>query len=240
MTGETCSCWQEEGSSIAAAFGPPRAKDGKISPLASRPLTGQRAKREDDEREDLRSVRRRKRGGRPELSGAMGRRETAAGPGQALGRWPSCFFFSLLLLQAPVDGSALCLSATGCLSSALQRQVPWRNPGASEGQWNRTASVRRWGWTPIAPDCVPCVARQRPPSSAQTHSRPTNPQSGLTATGCLACRPPSSLNRTCIRAQGARRLVARTAWPYCTWGGAATVYALSRPLKVKVPSPRPL
>lgn len=45
-------------------------------------------------------------------------------------------------------------------------------------------------------------------------------------------RPPSFLNRTCIRAQGARRLVARTAWPYCTWGGAATVCALSRPLKV--------
>lgn len=62
MAEETCSCWQEEGSSIAAAFGPPRAKDGKISPLASRPLTEQRAKREDDERE-LRSVRRRERGG---------------------------------------------------------------------------------------------------------------------------------------------------------------------------------
>lgn len=44
------------------------------------------------------------------------------------------FFFSLsiLLLQALFDGSALWLSATGCLSSALQRQVPWRSPGASE------------------------------------------------------------------------------------------------------------
>lgn len=63
MAGETCRCWQEEGSSIAAAFGPPRAKDGKISPLASRPLTGQRVKREDDEREKERSVRRRAGGG---------------------------------------------------------------------------------------------------------------------------------------------------------------------------------
>ncbi|KAL7913944.1 hypothetical protein GGI35DRAFT_439034 [Trichoderma velutinum] len=33
---ETCRCWQEEGSSIAAAFRPLRAKDGRISPLASR------------------------------------------------------------------------------------------------------------------------------------------------------------------------------------------------------------
>ncbi|KAL7793601.1 hypothetical protein V8C37DRAFT_378424 [Trichoderma ceciliae] len=32
----TCRCWREEGSSIAAAFGPLRAKDGKISPLASK------------------------------------------------------------------------------------------------------------------------------------------------------------------------------------------------------------
>lgn len=44
-------------------------------------------------------------------------------------------------------------------------------------------------------------------------------------------RPPSSLNRTCIRAQGAQRRVARTAWPYCTWGAVATVCALSRPLE---------
>lgn len=40
-----------------------------------------------------RSVRSREGGGRPELSGAMlWREEAAAGPGQALGRWPSCFF----------------------------------------------------------------------------------------------------------------------------------------------------
>lgn len=40
---ETCSCWQEEGSSIAAAFGPLRAKDGGISPLASKQRQTMRA-----------------------------------------------------------------------------------------------------------------------------------------------------------------------------------------------------
>lgn len=120
-------------------------------------------------------------------------------------------------------------------------KCPGEAPGPAS-QWNRTASVRRWGWTRRqSHPTVPCVARQRLVLQAlQTHSRPTNPQSGLTATGCLACADPLAPSIACIRAQGARRLVARTAWPYCTWGGAATVCALSRPLKVKVPSPRPL
>jgi hypothetical protein len=69
----TCRCWQEEGSSIAAAFRPPRAKDGKISPLASKTLTGQRATREDDRESEKRGWGRRREGGMSKLRSARER-----------------------------------------------------------------------------------------------------------------------------------------------------------------------
>lgn len=60
--------------------------------------------------------------------------------------------------------------------------MPWPRPG---GQWNRTASVRRWGR-----QSHPTVYLAWLDDLLQTHSRPTNPQSGLTAKGCLACADP--------------------------------------------------
>lgn len=73
---ETCSCWQEEGSSIAAAFGPLRAKDGGISPLASKQRQTTRAAmdgREEGTDRDGRGWGRREEGLRAE-SGLLRRR----------------------------------------------------------------------------------------------------------------------------------------------------------------------
>jgi hypothetical protein len=249
VAGETCSCWQEEGSSIAAAFGPPRAKDGKISPLASRPLTGQRAKREDDEREDSRSVRRRERGGRPELSGAMERRDSGwTGPSARwMTVWCCQYFFSfnvnsLLLLRAPVqllEARFASAPQAACPARTSSGKCPGEAPGAARASGTER---RRYGHgdanrTRLCTLLGSSTSSKLSANPLQAYQSTVWPnRDGLLGLG----RPPSSLNRTCIRAQGVRRLVARTAWPYCTWGGGATVCALSRPLKVKVPSPRPL
>lgn len=128
-----------------------------------------------------------------------------------------------------MEGIALCLSATGCLYSA---------PPAASALAKARGPVEQNGvgtamGTPIAPDCVPCLARRPAPNPLRAYQSTVWPNRD----GLLGLRrPPSYLNRTCIRAQGAQRLVARTAWPYCTWGAAATVCALSR--RWKVPSPR--
>lgn len=107
-----------------------------------------------------------------------------------------------MLLQAPVDGSALCPSATGCLSSALQRQVPWRSPGASEPVEQNGVGMGM-DQTPIAPDCtLRGSSTSGPPSSA-------NPLQAYQSTvwpnrdGLLGLRrPPSSLNRLYTRPRG--------------------------------------
>lgn len=88
-----------------------------------------------------------------------------------------------------------------CPARSSSGKCPGEAPGPARASGTER-SVRRWGWTPIAPDGAPCTPRQRPPSSA-------NPLQAYQSTvwpnrdGLLGLRrPPSSLNRLYTRPRG--------------------------------------
>lgn len=145
---------------------------------------------------------------------------------------------SLSAITAPTQATAGSSSAEcpgkarGTIEAGSTSTVPSSSRRLETGDWR--LERRRYSYlpAPIAPSdgrcdgplrLVPVHGCLHGASTARAHTRPANPQSGLTAKGCLAVQTPLPLARTRPRGPGLHWQGTCTGWPCGTSYAPATV-----------------